>query len=108
MSTSDADIAFAMDLFSDLGPITHRKMFGGICFYYDGTVFSHVNSEGTIYLKSKGCLANALANDVGAQFHNMPCWSLPDAALEDPSKAWDLGRWPSAPYSTNYFFCRCK
>lgn len=91
-SISDADIAFAIDLFSDLGPITYRKMFGGICLYYDGTVFSLVSSEGTIYLKTKGSLANALANDGGTQFHNMPYWSLPDAALEDPSTAGDLAR----------------
>jgi len=92
MSVSDADIAFALDLLSDLGPITHRKMFGGICLYFDGTVFSLVSSDGTIYLKSKDSLANDLSDDGGTQFHNMPYWSLPDAALEDPNLACDLGR----------------
>jgi len=92
MAVSDADIAFATDLFSDLGPVTSRKMFGGICLYYDGTVFSLVSSDGTIYLKSKGSLANALADDGGTQFHNMPYWSLPDTALEDPAIACMLGR----------------
>tara|TARA_R110002167_G_scaffold146841_3_gene338558 strand:+ start:8251 stop:8553 length:303 start_codon:yes stop_codon:yes gene_type:complete len=92
MSVSDADIAFALDLFSDLGPITHRKMFGGICLYFDGTVFSLVSSDGTIYLKSKDSLAKDLSDDGGTQFHNMPYWSLPDAALEDPNLACDLGR----------------
>ena len=92
MSVSDADIAFALDLLSDLGPITHRKMFGGICLYFDGTVFSLVSSDGTIYLKSKDSLAKDLSDDGGTQFHNMPYWSLPDAALEDPNLACDLGR----------------
>ncbi|MDO7557209.1 MAG: TfoX/Sxy family protein [Loktanella sp.] len=91
-SISDADIAFAIDLLSDLGPITNRKMFGGICLYYDGTVFSLVSSDGTIYLKTKGSLANALADDGGTQFHNMPYWSLPDQAREDPTLACELGR----------------
>tara|TARA_R110002051_G_scaffold30487_1_gene70528 strand:+ start:36359 stop:36661 length:303 start_codon:yes stop_codon:yes gene_type:complete len=92
MAVSDADIAFALDRFSDLGPITHRKMFGGICLYFDGTVFSLVSSDGTIYLKSKDSLANDLRDDGGTQFHNMPYWSLPDIALEDPNLACDLGR----------------
>jgi DNA transformation protein and related proteins len=91
-SISNADIAFAIDLLSDLGPITNRKMFGGICLYYDGTVFSLVSSDGTIYLKTKGSLANALADDGGTQFHNMPYWSLPDQAREDPTLACELGR----------------
>ena len=91
-SISDADIAFAIDLLSDLGPITNRKMFGGICLYYDGTVFRLVSSDGTIYLKTKGSLANALADDGGTQFHNMPYWSLPDQAREDPTLACELGR----------------
>lgn len=72
MAVSDADIAFATDLFSELGPITSRKMFGGICLYYDGTVFSLVSSDGTIYLKSKGSLASDLQDEGGTQFHNMP------------------------------------
>ncbi len=92
MAVSDADIAFAMDLFSDLGPLTMRKMFGGICIYQDGTVFSLVSSDGTIYLKCKGSLASQIADDGGSQFHNMPYWALPDAALEDPATACDLGR----------------
>ena len=92
MAVSDADIGFAMDLFSDLGPIINRKMFGGICLYYDGTVFSLVSSDGTIYLKTKGDLETELADDGGTQFHNMPYWSLPDQALEDPTLACELGR----------------
>ena len=91
-SISDADITFAIDLLSDLGPITNRKMFGGICLYYDGTVFSLVSSDGTIYLKTKGSLANALADNGGTQFHNMPYWSLPDQARKDPTLACELGR----------------
>ncbi len=92
MSVSDADIAFALDLFSDLGPVTYRKMFGGLGLYYDGTIFSVVSSDGSIFLKAKGSLANTLAEDGGTQFHNMPYWSLPDQALEDPTIACDLGR----------------
>ena len=92
MAVSDADIAFAMDLFAQVGPLTMRKMFGGICIYQDGTVFSLVSSEGRIYLKCKGSLAEQLANDGGKQFHNMPYWGLPEAVLDDPIQACDLAR----------------
>ena len=53
MSVSDADIAFATDLFSDLGALTTRKMFGGICLYQDGTVFALMTSDGQLFLKTR-------------------------------------------------------
>ncbi len=53
MSISDSDIAFAVDLFGDLGALTTRKMFGGMCLYHDGTVFALVSSDGRIYLKTR-------------------------------------------------------
>ena len=40
MAVSDGDIAFAVDLFADLGALSTRKMFGGMCLYHDGTVFA--------------------------------------------------------------------
>ncbi len=40
MAVSDEEIAFAIDLFSDLGEITTRKMMGGLCLYHDGTIFA--------------------------------------------------------------------
>ena len=92
MSVSDADIAFATDLFSALGDLTSRKMFGGICLYHQNTVFALMSSDGTLYLKAKGPLASELAGDGGAQFHNMPYWSLPLSALDDAEEACTLAR----------------
>ena len=92
MAVSEADIAFATDLFSDLGPITTRKMFGGICLYHDGTIFALMTSEGRLYLKAQPPLADALAADGAERFHNMPYWSVPEAALDDPSEACSLAR----------------
>ena len=85
MSVSDADIAFALDLFSDLGGVTGRKMFGGLGLYREGAIFGLVSSSGTIYLKATGELAAELKCGQSEQFHNMPYWSLPDKALEDPN-----------------------
>ncbi|SEW16587.1 DNA transformation protein [Cognatiyoonia koreensis] len=92
MSISDADIAFAKELFAPLGGVTHRKMFGGICLYRDGDIFALVSSEGQIYLKALGNVASTMADDGSSQFHNMPYWSLPDSALDDPEAACDLAR----------------
>ncbi len=92
MAVSDADIAFATDLFSGLGQITTRKMFGGICIYHAGTVFALVSSDGRIYSKTTPDMAAALADDGAEQFHNMPYWSLPESALDDPDAACDWAR----------------
>ena len=35
MSITAEEIEFALDLFSDLGPLTTRKMMGGLCIYLD-------------------------------------------------------------------------
>ena len=92
MSLADADIAFATDLFSELGNISTRKMFGGMCLYLDGDVFALMSSDGQLYLKAMGDLVAELSDGGATQFHNMPYWSIPDAALDDPSAACTLAR----------------
>ncbi len=92
MAVADADIAFATDLFSDLGQLTTRKMFGGMCLYHQGIVFALLSSDGQIYIKVKGELARKLQADGSTQFHNMPYWSLPDGALEDGEEALSLAK----------------
>ena len=92
MAVADADIAFATDLFSDLGDLTTRKMFGGMCLYHQGVVFALLSSEGRLYLKAKGELAQTLQGAGATQFHNMPYWSLPTSALDDPEEACTLAR----------------
>jgi len=92
MSVADADIAFATDLFAPLGNITSRKMFGGMCFYQQGVVFALLSSEGRIYLKLRGTLAQDLSEKGSTQFHNMPYWSIPDDLLEDQEAALALTR----------------
>lgn len=87
MAVADADIAFATDLFSDLGAVTSRKMFGGLGLYQDGAIFAVVSSDGRIYVKTIPDTAKELANDGAEQFHNMPYWSLPESALDDPETA---------------------
>ena len=92
MSVSDADIAFATDLFSNLGSVTSRKMFGGLGLYHDGVIFAVVSSDGRNYVKTTLDTATALADDGAEQFHNMPYWSLPESTLDDPEAACDWAR----------------
>ena len=101
MSISDADVNFATELFSGLGPLTTRKMMGGLCIYSEGTIFAIIHSDGRIYLKAKGDLIAALEADGAERWTytrdngkptGMPYWTLPDAALDDPELACDWAR----------------
>lgn len=92
MALADADIAFATDLFADLGQITTRKMFGGMCLYHDGIVFALLSSQGRLHLKAKGALVDELRDTGSEQFHNMPYWSMPESALDDAEEACTLAR----------------
>lgn len=85
MSLGDGDIAFALDLFADLGPLTHRKMFGGMCLYCDGTVFALQSSDGRLYLKTRD--PEGIFGIRTDQFHRMPYYAIPESALDEPAIA---------------------
>lgn len=94
MAVTDAQIAFVRDLFCDIPDLTIRKMFGGLGIYSDGTIFALIGPGDAIMVKAKGRLAEDLAAEGAAQFRtyegktvNMPYWTLPDAALDDPQEA---------------------
>tara|TARA_R110002049_G_scaffold10127_1_gene50193 strand:+ start:156677 stop:157006 length:330 start_codon:yes stop_codon:yes gene_type:complete len=100
VSLTAGDIAFARDLFSELPDVTTRRMFGGMALYTQGAIFALLRSDGQILLKARASFAERLAG-MGAQQWTytrkngaaaaMPYWSLPDAALDDPALACDLG-----------------
>ncbi|WP_300514775.1 TfoX/Sxy family protein [Aliiroseovarius sp.] len=96
MSLSEGDIAFALELFEGLGPLTTRKMMGGLCLYADGTIFAMVHSDGAILLKG----ANGFDDELNAAGwrhwsytrkdgapSSMPYWYLPEDLLDDPNEA---------------------
>ncbi|MEZ5913794.1 MAG: TfoX/Sxy family protein [Paracoccaceae bacterium] len=96
MSVSAADIAFANELFDGLGPLTQRKMMGGLCLYRDGVIFSILHSDGSIWLKGAGAFADEMTDRGwtrwtysrdGQKQTAMPYWRLPDAVLDDPAEA---------------------
>ncbi len=101
MSISNADIAFALELFAGLGPLASRKMMGGLCLYSDGTIFAIVHGDGSVWLKASGGFADRIAAEGwqrwtyardAARETAMPYWRLPDATLDDPALACSLAR----------------
>jgi DNA transformation protein and related proteins len=96
MAVSAATRAYVEELFEDLGGVTARAMMGGLALYSHGRIFGLVSSDGRVFLKASGALAEALAAEGAEQFSyaragagttRMGYWSLPDAALDDPEVA---------------------
>ena len=101
MAISDEDIAFALDLFADVGPLSTRKMFGGLSIYCDGVIFAIVMSDGQILLKGQGAMQDRYAALGMQRWHYpqtgkpptaMPYWHLTNDMLDDPETVTDLAR----------------
>ncbi|HVN00907.1 MAG TPA: TfoX/Sxy family protein [Caulobacteraceae bacterium] len=104
MGESAADLAFAQDLFSGMGRVEARRMFGGAGLYTAGVMFALVD-DGRVYLKTDEALQAALAA-AGAESwiyterrgpkagipQETSYWSLPESALDDPEEACAWGR----------------
>ena len=104
MTESAAALAFAVDLFSDLGHVVARRMFGGAGLYAGGVMFGLIDDE-VIYLKVDEALKADLAaagsrswiyTELKGPKAGIPqetsYWSLPDSALDDPEEACAWGR----------------
>ena len=93
MDNSDID-----EMFSSLGPVTVKRMFGGKGIYHRGLIVA-VEFEGELLLKADALSAPAFAT-AGARRWTyegragkpvaMPYWSVPDAAFDDPD---EMARW---------------
>ena len=102
MPVTAEDIAFVTDLFSEVAPITTRKMMGGLSIYSDGQIFAMMLSDGQLMIKATNDLAEALQSEGSIPFTytnkksgkqvSMPYWSLPESALEDPDSACEWAR----------------
>ncbi|MEE9389299.1 MAG: TfoX/Sxy family protein [Paracoccaceae bacterium] len=92
MSISNDDTAFVEELFAPLGPVTHRKMMGGLTIYSQGQVFAILDSQGTVFLKAKGAFADTMKNAGARRFGaddgaRMGYWTMPDDGIDDPEIA---------------------
>jgi DNA transformation protein and related proteins len=92
--------AFVRELFSGLGPVSIRRMFGGGGIYAGGVMFGLL-ADDTIYLKTTpaldpyfdaaGCPAFIFEPPNAAPIA-MSYRRLPDGALDDPDMAAEWGR----------------
>ncbi len=96
MSISDEQIEFALDLFRRVGPLSTRKMMGGLCIYSGGTIFAIIRSDGAILLKGAGDFARWMTAEGWAHWAyvrdngrtgTMPYWELPEDLLDNPEEA---------------------
>ena len=81
------------DLFSGLGPVQIRRLFGGKGIYHQGVIIAIV-LRGELMLKADAELAPEMAAAGCSQWtytgkrHGklvaMPYWTLPDGAADDP------------------------
>jgi DNA transformation protein len=92
------------DIFSGLGPISIRKMFGGKGIYHDGLIVGVLLSTGELLLKADAASAPDFAAEGATQWAyesrsgkaaNMPYWSIPERALDDPD---ELSVWTRKAY----------
>ncbi len=101
MAVSPGQTEFVDDLFAELGHVTSRAMMGGRTYYCDGNIFAIIGSSGQIYIKATGDLATEM-EAAGASIFSMTrkdgskgsmgYWTLPEAALDDPSEACEWAR----------------
>ena len=87
--------AFAIDLFSGLGPIRVKRMFGGALVYAgehgfalldDEIIYIKVDAQNEPALIAEGC-AKATYPTKDGQVMEMAYRRLPEAALDDPEAA---------------------
>jgi len=96
---------FARDLFSGLGQISVKRMFGGAGLYSGKAMFALIVDD-VIYLKSddtlrasfevEGCEAFSYETKAGKR-GVMSFMQLPEAALDDPDLALDWARKSMVP-----------
>ena len=93
---------YVLDLFSGLGPVQIKRMFGGAGVYLDDACFALILSGEEIFMRGDDRLGPAYeeagserwiydgANKRGPVA--MPYWRLPDSAQDDPEEAVDWAR----------------
>jgi len=83
------------ELFSGLGPVSIRRMFGGKGIYFEGVIFA-LEVSGEVMLKADaesapdfsaaGCRQWVYTNPKHGKQVAMPYWSIPDTAMDDPDE----------------------
>jgi DNA transformation protein len=98
------DAEAIVDLFSGLGPVEIRRMFGGKGIYHRGVIIA-VEMRGDLLIKGDAALAPELeaagcrqwvyAHRQSGRPVPMPYWTMPEAALDDPD---EMAGWARKAY----------
>lgn len=98
------DIETIEDLFSGLGPVTIKRMFGGKGVYRNGLIVAidlnnelmlKADPESAPLFEAAGARQWSYEGKRGKKPVFMPYWSIPDAALDDPE---EMTRWTRLAY----------
>jgi DNA transformation protein len=90
------------EIFAGLGPVSIRKMFGGKGVYHNGLIVG-VEVRGEVLLKAdkvsapdfEAAGAKRWSYDGKRGPVNMPYWTIPDSAVDDPD---ELAKWTTKAY----------
>ena len=92
------------DLFSGLGPVQIRRMFGGKGIYHNGLIVA-VELRGELRLKADeqlgaefaaaGCEQWTYIGSRHGKLVSMPYWTAPDGAMDDPD---EMAVWATKSY----------
>ncbi len=93
--------AFIRDVFSGMGPVSVRRMFGGQGVFVGDLMFA-ISIDETIYIKTDAAMKEELATLGSAPFvyalrktpgeRETGYWRLPDSAVDDPEEAAAWGK----------------
>jgi DNA transformation protein and related proteins len=78
-------------MFEAVGPVTIKRMFGGLGIYARGTIVA-IETAGEIFLKADAASAPQFAAEGARQWRYdgkdkpvfMPYWTIPEDAFDDP------------------------
>jgi len=90
------------EMFDGLGTVSIRRMFGGKGIYHNGLIVG-VEVRGEVLLKAdkvsapefEAAGANRWSYDGKGRPVNMPYWSIPDRAVDDPD---EMAKWTRLAY----------
>lgn len=82
MAVSEGYLRHVLERLGLLGPIVHRKMFGGVGLYHDGLFFALIGGD-ALYLKVNDSNRSDFEAAGMPAFHNLSYYEVPPEVLED-------------------------
>lgn len=86
MATSPEYTQYILEQLSQIEPIQHKKMFGGVGLFIEEGMFALISSEDVLYFKADDQNRSDYEATGMAQFHSMPYFQLPVDVLESPQE----------------------